>query len=153
MKYSKFLCVLFASALMVSCDSFLNNESPSAMDKASVFSSPTNAEQAIFGVYNLIGANNSYRNRIACGFTGLNTDIEYSTKSTSTNGEQELMMYDCSISNSRVSNTNGSDIWSYLNTMIERCNRIIEGLETYGDIEHDATMREFLGEAYFNYGK
>ena len=149
MKYSKFLCVLFASALMVSCDSFLNNESPSAMDNASVFSSPTNAEQAIFGVYNLIGANNSYRNRIACGFTGLNTDIEYSTKSTSTNGEQELMMYDCSISNSRVSNTNGSDIWSYLNTMIERCNRIIEGLETYGDIEHDATMREFLGEAYF----
>ena len=149
MKYCKLFLLIIAATLVVSCDSFLSNESPSAMDASTVFSSPTTTEQAIFAVYNLMGANNSYRNRIACGFTGLNTDIEYSTKSTATNGEEELMTYDCSISNSRVSNAGGADIWSYLNTMIERCNNIIEGLETYGDVEKNEEMRAFLGEAYF----
>ena len=150
MKYSKFVCLFLATALITGCaDSFLGNESPSAMDAKTVFSSETNTEQAIFGVYNLMGANNSYRNRIACGFTGMNTDIEYSTKSTATDGSQELMMYDCSISNSRVSSTTGADIWSYLNTMIERCNNIIEGLEEYGSVQSNETMRAFLGEAYF----
>lgn len=150
MKYSKFVCLFLATALIAGCaDGFLSNESPSAMDAKTVYSSEINTEQAIFGVYNLMGANNSYRNRIACGFTGLNTDIEYSTKSTATDGSQELMMYDCSIANSRVSSTNGADLWSYLNTMIERCNNIIEGLEAYGDIQNNETMRAFLGEAYF----
>ncbi len=149
MKYNKILWLFAAATMMLSCDSFLSNESPSAMDASMVFSSPTTTEQAIYGVYNLMGANNSYRNRLACGMQGYNTDIEYSTKVTATNGEQELMLYDCSISNSRVSNTNGADIWSYLNTMIERCNNIIEGLEAYGDIENNAEMKAFLGEAYF----
>lgn len=150
MKNSKFICVCIAAAVLTGCaDSFLSNESPSAMDGTVVFSSPVNTEQAIFAVYNLMGANNSYRNRIACGFTGLNTDIEYSTKSASSNDERDLMLYDCTVNNSRVSNANGSDIWSYLNTMIERCNNIIEGLEAYGNIEKDAEMRAFLGEAYF----
>ena len=150
MKSNKYFFIIAAAVLMTGCaDSFLSNESPSAMDASAVFSNHTNTEQAIFGVYNLMGSNNSYRNRMACGFAGLNTDIEYSTKSTSTNGEQELMLYDCSIANSRVSSTSGADIWSYLNTMIERCNNIIEGLEKYGDVEHDAVMAAFLGEAYF----
>jgi len=150
MKYSKYILISALVVAMTGCaDGFLSNESPSAMDAQTVFSSQINTEQAIFGVYNLMGANNSYRNRIACGFTGLNTDIEYSTKSTGTNGEEELMLYDCSISNSRISNANGSDIWSYLNTMIERCNNIIEGLETYGNVEEDEVMAAFLGEAYF----
>ena len=59
------------------------------------------------------------------------------------------MTYNCAIANSNVSNVNGSDIWSYLNTMIERCNNIIEGLEQYGNVQHNDTMAAFLGEAYF----
>lgn len=155
MKYNKLFLVISLTVLMVGCkDSFLGNESPSAMDASTVFSSEVNTEQAIYGVYNLMGSNNSYRNRIACGFSGFNTDIEYSTKSTaSKTDDNQLMLYDCGLSNTNVSNTNGSDIWSYLNTMIERCNNIIEGLEQYGDVdgtsEHSANMRAFLGEAYF----
>lgn len=152
MKNIKYMVGIVAVALLSSCqkEGFLSNESPSAMDAATVFSSTINTEQAIFGVYNLMGSNNSYRNRMACGFNGLNTDIEYSTKSSSTTaGEPDLMVYDCSVSNSRVSNAGGSDIWSYLNTMIERCNNIIEGLEEYGNIEKRDTMAAFLGEAYF----
>ena len=149
MKYNKYICIIASALLFVSCDSFLSNESPSAMDAETVFSSANNTEQAIFGVYNLMGSNNSYRNRMACGFNGLNTDIEYSTKSTSSSDEKDLMLYDCTVSNSRVSNPNGSDIWSYLNTMIERCNNIIEGLEQYGKIQENEEMKAFLGEAYF----
>ena len=149
MKYNKYICIIASALLFVSCDSFLSNESPSAMDAETVFSSANNTEQAIFGVYNLMGSNNSYRNRMACGFNGLNTDIEYSTKSTSSSDEKDLMLYDCTVSNSRVSNPNGSDIWSYLNTMIERCNNIIEGLEQYGNIKENEEMKAFLGEAYF----
>lgn len=149
MKSIKYFFVIAAAMLMTSCDSFLSNESPSAMDVSAVFSSPTNTEQAIYGVYNLMGSNNSYRNRMACGFGGFNTDIEYSTSSTKTDGSGELMMYDCSLSNSRVSSTSGADIWSYLNTMIERCNNIIEGLEKYGNVSEDKVMAAFLGEAYF----
>ena len=40
---------------MLGCDSFLGNESPSAMDASTVFSSEINTEQAIYGVYNLMG--------------------------------------------------------------------------------------------------
>ena len=149
MKYNKYICIIASALMFASCDSFLSNESPSAMDAEMVFSSVNNTEQAIFGVYNLMGSNNSYRNRMACGFNGLNTDIEYSTKSTSSSDEKDLMLYDCTVSNSRVSNPNGSDIWSYLNTMIERCNNIIEGLEQYGKIQENEEMKAFLGEAYF----
>ena len=150
MKYSKLLWLIAATAMMVSCDSFLGNESPSAMDASTVFSSANTTEQAIYGVYNLMGANNSYRNRLACGFQGYNTDIEYSTKSTSEKqADQVLMLYDLGLANTNVSSAKGEDIWSYLNTMIERCNNIIEGLEEYGNVEKDAEMKAFLGEAYF----
>jgi len=78
MKYSKLLWLIAATAMMVSCDSFLGNESPSAMDASTVFSSANTTEQAIYGVYNLMGSNNSYRNRMACGFQGNNTNIKCS---------------------------------------------------------------------------
>lgn len=151
MKNSKYMILVAAIALFASCEKngFLSNESPSAMDASTVFASPLNTEQAIYGVYNQIGMNNSYCNRIACGFTGFNTDIEYSTFSTGSSGRPELVLYNCGLGNSQVSNANGADIWSYLNTMIERTNNIIEGLETYGNVEKRDTMAEFLGEAYF----
>lgn len=151
MKFSKITGIIAVAFSLVGCaEGFLSNESPSAMDASTVYSSTINTEQAIYGVYNLMGSNNSYRNRIACGFAGLNTDIEWSSKSTSSKAaEYQLMMYDCGIANTNVSDVNGSDIWSYLNTMIERCNNIIEGLEEYGDVEKNDEMRAFLGEAYF----
>ena len=151
MKNYKQIFLIAVIALFASCegDGFLSNESPSAMDASTVFSNATTAEQAIYGVYNLMGENNSYLNRLACGYNGLNTDIEYSTKSTGSKGEPDLMLYDCKLENSEISNSKGPDIWSYLNTMIERCNNIIEGLETYGNVEKRDTMAALLGEAYF----
>ena len=147
---AKYIAIICLSALtFASCD-FFESSSPSALEPKDVFSDATRTEQAIFAVYNLMGSNNSYRNRIACGFAGLNTDAEWSTQSlSSTAGARALVLYNCGVTNDRISNTNGSDIWSYLNTMIERSNNIIEGLEAYGNYEQNDTMAYFLGEALF----
>lgn len=149
MKSTKIAILGLLAAAATSCG-FFDTNSPSAMEPQDVFCNATYTEQAIYAVYDLMGANNSYRNRIACGFTGLNTDTEWSTSSTSsTAGAKALVMYDCGVTNDRVSSTNGSDIWSYLNTMIERSNNIIEGVETYGNYEQNDTMAYLLGEALF----
>ena len=142
------LCSLLL-ALNACSESFLSNDSPSSMEAATVFSSASRTEQAIYGVYALLGSNNGYRNRMACGYAGLNTDIEYSTKSTGSGDEPDLMLYDCGTANSRIFSSSGSDLWSYLNTMIERSNNIIEGLEDYGNVETDPVQAYFLGEALF----
>lgn len=149
MKANKLAIVAVLTLSMTSCG-FFDTNSPSALEPKDVFANATYAEQAIFGVYDLMGANNSYRNRIACGFAGLNTDAEWSTNSTSsTAGSKALVTYNCGATNDRISNTNGQDIWSYLNQMIERSNNAIEGIETYGNYEKNDTMAYLLGEAYF----
>ncbi len=151
MKTSRYIILGIAALLFAGCDGegFLSNDSPSSMEAASVFSSANRTEQAIYGVYNLLGSNNGYRNRMACGYVGLNTDIEYSTKSSGSGDEPDLMIYNCGTANSRVFSANGADLWSYLNTMIERSNNIIEGLEAYGNVDEDETQAYFLGEALF----
>ena len=151
MKRISYILISAAVILMSGCsDGFLSNNSPSSMEASSVFSSPIRTEQAIYAVYSLMGSNNGYRNRIACGFWGLNTDIEWSTKSSGGSADEpDLMLYNTSTSNSRIFSANGSDIWSYLNTMIERSNNIIEGLEAYGNVDKDSVQAYFLGEALF----
>ena len=151
MKTAKYIVTGAAALILAACsgEGFLSNDSPSSMEASTVFSSPTRTEEAIFGVYSLLGSNNGYRNRIACGYEGLNTDIEWSTKSAGSGDEPDLMLYNCATSNSRIFSSSGSDLWSYLNTMIERSNNIIEGLEEYGNVENDETQAYFLGEALF----
>lgn len=132
----------------------MNNESPSAMGSEYVFSSPERCEQAVAGVYELFGSNNGYRNRLACGFQGLNTDIEHHSYSTSDKAEQKaIALYNMTPSNSQVSSATNSDIWSYLNVGIERCNNIIEGINENGQRDEEGKLEKktsyFLGEAHF----
>ncbi len=155
MKSKLYIAVFSAvTILLTGCD-FFETSSVSTLDASEVFNSPVRTEQAIQGVYELFGENNSYRNRIACGYIGMNTDIEHSTKSSSSSApDDELMTYNLKINHKSVSSTNGSDIWSYLNSAIERSNNIIEGIEEfscYNDPKDEdyAVMRYYLGEAYF----
>ena len=61
---AKYIAIICLSALtFASCD-FFESSSPSALEPKDVFSDATRTEQAIFAVYNLMGSNNSYRNRI-----------------------------------------------------------------------------------------
>ena len=156
MKTKQFLVLCILAVSMAGCD-FFDTKSVSTMDSKDVFSTPAYTEQAIAGVYELFGENNSYRNRIACGYQGCNTDIEHSTKSedlTKKPDESDLMLYNTNYANGQVASTTKSDIWSYLNTGVERCNEIIEGIEANSNYanpasDDDKAMRYYLGEAYF----
>lgn len=131
---------------MVGCKGFFESESPSAMDAQTVYSNPQLTEQTIAGVYDMFGNDKGYRNRLSCGYMGLNTDIEHGTKNS---GKADYYIYTMTPVSSDLSTANGKDPWGYMNIMIERCNNIIEGIEQYADTVTDEKMRYFLGEAYF----
>lgn len=137
---AKYIVLASLALGCLSCDSFFEPSSPSSMDKEYVFSSTTRTGNAIEGIYNLFGENNSYRNRLICGYQGLNTDIERSTK------DQDYSLYSMTPSSANLSDANGKDIWGYINTMVERSNGAIEGIREFGDLS-DVQMSYYLGEA------
>ena len=139
---------LSVAVFFPSCEDFFSNASPSAQTPSKVFSDANLTEQAICGAYQELAKDKGYINRLGCGYVGLNTDCEWSTWSTNTDDRAATVVYDMSNNNSAVSNKNGSDAWSYLGTVIERCNNIIEGILLYGDTT-DSAFRYYLGEAYF----
>lgn len=130
---------------VVACEDFFSTESPSSMDPAYVFSNITRTGQAIEAIYNEFGSDKSYRNRIACGYQGMNTDIEHNTKNE---GKADYAVYNMTTTSSDLSTSNGKDPWGYMNTMIERANLVIEGIEDYGNLA-DAQYQYYLGEALF----
>lgn len=141
MKASKIILGALIAVSVTACN-FLKSESPSAMDAQTVYSSPEFTEQAMTGVYHLFGGDKGFRNRLACGYMGMNSDVEYGGK------KHHTQVYDVQVSGTDVTNSGGSDPWGYLSTGIERCNNIIEGLNEYADLE-DPVMKYYLGEALF----
>ena len=140
MKNSKYFCLSLVVLLLASCESFFEPSSPSSMDKQYVFESPTRTGNAIEGIYNLFGEDGGYRNRLICGYQGLNTDIEHSTK------VQGFTLYSMTPTSADLSKPDGKDIWGCINTMVERSNNAIEGIEQFGDLS-DPLMQYYLGEA------
>ena len=144
MKTLKYIAIAAAAVTLAGCN-FFDSSSPSAMDAAQVFSNVNSTEQVIAGVYEQFGQDKSYRNRLACGYQGMNTDVEHGSKNS---GTAEWNIYAMTPTSGDLSTANGKDPWGYLNSAIERCNNIIEGIEQYGDTT-DSKMRYLLGEAYF----
>lgn len=144
MKTYQYIALALTAVAFASCD-FFDSKSPSAMDAATVYSNVNSTEQVIASVYEQFGQDKSYRNRLACGYQGMNTDVEHGTKNS---GKADWNIYAMTPTSGDLSTANGKDPWGYLNTAIERCNNIIEGIETYGDLEN-TRMQYLLGEAYF----
>ena len=145
MKTNKYIVMALAATVLAGCN-FFDSTSPSAMDGATVFSNENNTELVIASVYEQFGQDKSYRNRLACGYQSLNTDVEHGTKNS---GRAEWNIYSMTPTSGDLSTANGKDPWGYLNATIEKCNNIIEGIEAYGDTANSAKMRYMLGEAYF----
>lgn len=151
--YNKFIVFALIAATVSSCN-FFDNNSPSAMMPDEMYSSLSNTEMAIAGVYELFGQDRGYRNRLTCGYAGLNTDIEYCRKSSS-----DYARYQTKITDTDLSNAKGSDAWGYLTTVIERCNNIVDGIDKYGyagissesrSAQADSANYDYLkGEALF----
>ena len=144
MKTYKYIVLALSAVTLAGCN-FFDSESPSAMDAATVYSNENSTEQVIASVYEQFGQDKSYRNRLACGYQGMNTDVEHGSKNS---GTADWNIYAMTPTSSDLSTANGKDPWGYLNTAIERCNNIIEGIEAYGDTT-SAKMKYMLGEAYF----
>lgn len=131
-------CVCWFTA----CDEFFTPHSPSSVDSEAVFTNLQSTEATIAALYEQFGADKSYRNRLACGYQGLNTDIEKCTK------DADYAQYNTSTANSDLTHADGKDPWGYLNTIIERASLIIEGIESYANLEQPE-FRYYLGEALF----
>ena len=143
MKTYQYIALAFAAVVLAGCD-FFDSKSPSAMDAATVFSNENSTEQVIAAVYDQFGQDKSFRNRLACGYQGMNTDVEHGTKNS---GKAEWNIYSMTPTSGDLSTANGKDPWGYLNAAIEKCNNIIEGIEEFGT--HTEKMDYLLGEAYF----
>ena len=144
MRKYQYIALVVAAAMLAGCD-FFDSKSPSAMDPAQVFSNESSTEQAIAGVYEQFGQDKSFRNRLSCGYQGLNTDVEHGTKNS---GKAEWNIYSITPTCGDLSTANGKDPWGYLNSAIEKCNNIIEGVEEFGKLDN-LKMKYMLGEAYF----
>ena len=141
MKATKYIIYSVLALALVGCEKdFFDTESPSAMD-VSVFKSTEMTAQAVGAIYDTFGEDKSFRNRLCGGYVAINTDIEHSSKSE----DKDWAAYCTSKGTGDLSTSNGKDPWAYLNSAIERCNVVAEGIRTYSDTT-DATFRYLLGE-------
>lgn len=126
------------------CDKFLDSESPSAFDAATVYSNYSLTEGTIYGITETFCEVNSYRGRFLPWY-GHNTDIEWYNTYKKGDGKSDISGYDCLPNNSQLNLSNGPFPLMYMG--IERANLVIEGLRQYGDVENRSDMAYLLGEA------
>ncbi|MBQ6298999.1 MAG: RagB/SusD family nutrient uptake outer membrane protein [Bacteroidales bacterium] len=142
-----FLYFLSAVALLIlgtSCEKFLDTESPSSFDSATVFSNYDLVEGTIFGITETFCEVNSYRGRFLPWY-GFNTDVEWYNTYKPGDGKSDIAGYQCEPNNSQLNLSNGPFPLMYMG--IERANLVIEGLREYGNVEGDTDMAYLLGEA------
>ena len=143
----KILYILSAAliaATAVSCNKFLDSESPSAFDAATVYSNYTLTEGTIYGIVETFCEVNSYRGRFLPWY-GHNTDIEWYNTYKPGDGKSDISAYNCLPNNSQLNLSNGPFPLMYMG--IERANLVIEGLREYGNVTERADMAYLLGEA------
>jgi hypothetical protein len=157
-----FAISLFIIAITSSCTDMLQVSSNSMLSDDVVFSNADSANKAISAIYDIIGQNNSYRNRLWLQM-GLNTDIEYrsgwsaGTVLSSIKSDDYFALYN---PNSTIgdgyNNSDAANPWSRIYQGIERANLAIDGIRKYGHPAANNAMGHFLGEAltmraYFYY--
>ena len=143
-KIAYILSAAMIAALAVSCDKFLDSDSPSAFDAATVYSNYSLTEGTIFGITEAFCEVNSYRGRFLPWY-GFNTDVEWYNTYKPGDGKSDIAAYDCLPNNSQLNLSNGPFPLMYMG--IERANLVIEGLREYGQVNEKADMAYLLGEA------
>ena len=141
--FAYILGIAAAAALTVSCDRFLDTESPSTYEQSTVFSNYGLAENAVLGVSEIFAENNSYRNRFLM-YYGFNTDIEWYNTFKPTEVKTQVSNYAIAPNNSELNLKDGPFPRMY--QAIERANLAIEGLQAYGDVENKPDMAYLLAE-------
>ena len=143
----KILYILSAATmaiLAVSCEKFLDSESPSTFDAATVYSNYSLTENTIFSIAQSFGETNNYRGRYL-SYIGLNSDIEWYNTFKPTDEKYQIAAYSLKTNNSQLNLENGPFAKMY--EAIERANLVIEGIRQYGNPAEKADMAYLLGEA------
>jgi len=152
-KIKALLATILLSLTFSACDSLLEVPSNSLLSDDVVFSHPDSANLAIGAIYDIIGQNNSYRNRLWLQMA-INNDIEYrsgwsaGTTLNSTKSDDLFALYN---PNSTIgdgyNNVDGANPWSRIYQGIERANLAIAGIRKYGNPASGNEMGHLLGEA------
>lgn len=157
-----FAISLLLAAITSSCTDMLQVSSNSMLSDDVVFSNPDSTNKAISAIYDIIGQNNSYRNRLWLQM-GLNTDIEYRSGwsngavLSSTKSDDYFALYNPNATiGDGYNNSDAANPWSRIYQGIERANLAIDGIRKYGNPAAGNAMGHFLGEAltmraYFYY--
>jgi len=144
--YFKLSMFVLSLVGLASCD--MDAPAESALDEQGVFTSYVLAEQDVMGICQSFCETNSYRGRFL-PYYGLNTDIEWMVKPSSTkvgdNDKNDLVGYNTSPSNKQMNTANNAYAMFYQG--IERANLAIKGLRAYGGATPGTDMGQLLGEA------
>lgn len=117
--------VVYETEYAIDSISLIHNRDHSVYD----FSDISHVQERISGLYYQFGRDKSYRNRLACGYQGLNTDIEYYIKTTIQNSQYSIS----SEGTNELSATNGNDSWNALTTLIHEAGLVAEGIRAHCD--------------------
>ncbi len=146
MKTLKYIIIALCGFGLVACEDFFATDSASNVSDEVIYGDPGNIQELIVEIYgnNIFGGDKSYRNRLACGYQGMNTDIEFNTKTGADN--LAASRYNMGLTNGQLSTSNGKDPWGYLLKAIDQCNVILERIDTYADLDN-AEVQYLKGEA------
>ena len=124
-------------------EDFLEAPPISSLADNVIFANSDLAQGAVDGIIEIIAHTNSYRGR-HIPFYGFNTDTEWNYSSSSAGSSQgELMIYDAKPNNGQMDRDNSS--WNEIYVGIERANKCIEGIRTYGTTEPGTELGRLLG--------
>lgn len=146
MKKIAYLPLLAAGLLVSSCE--LDAPSKSSMSEDVIFSTEALADAAVMGIHQSFGETNSYRGRFIPYF-GTNTDCEIynnyaGVADPSTDKEASLACYSAHVDNTYMNTANNA--WAKLYEAIERANKAIVSIESYGNISSNTNMGQLYGE-------
>ncbi len=142
MKIKNILFTCLMALLMLSCNDYLDVDSPSSYSEEFVFSQKSEINRALNGVYASILVNDLYGNAYQKTFV-LNSDVDMTTYTNNVATHDSYARFD--------SDDQGGDInkyWQASYNAIEYANRFILGVEKselYN--ENDAEIMQLLGEA------
>lgn len=138
--------LLSVAVLTTGCKQYFSTDSPSSLGHA-VFASPDQTEQAIAGIYVILGEQNSYRTRLGGYWVVPGTDCEMYTSNA-----PDYAIYTMTKVGHSDLITKDKNPWAYLTMAIERANLVIDGIEQYSDtVDNGETkntkFRYLYGEA------
>jgi len=123
--------VFLAIIVTFSSCNILETESQSSFDAPVVFSDPLLAEFFLLGVFDVLGINNSYRNRLIHTFSNADTEIHNASLNGLTeNGRRALAIFRINADNGDINGANNPFTFAYI--AIERLNLLLDGIRRYG---------------------